>query len=264
MIEQTSEVRNEVAKLTHGYKVLGKEDFLKLLIEQLKHQDPLNPMDSLDFTAQLAQFTSLERLYNIESEVEKLVNSTRLKDNSYLISLIGKEVDATTGTVELAGGSATISFRADKDVTKAVIKIKDQNGNLVKEIDYSPVEEGFNTVKWDGTDNWGRKVEDGTYKVEVYGYKVDGSEVDLSGITSGVVKSVALDTGRVYLDNGQEVDASSIIKVREIDPKVSGDSSDEGSGGVDSQDHESPGSGSFSTLKNVFSGLLKVVPFFIK
>ena len=72
---------------------LGKEDFLKLLVAQLSAQDPLNPMDSREFTAQLAQFSALEQMTNVNSTLEELVTAQQAMGNSSMISLIGKLVD---------------------------------------------------------------------------------------------------------------------------------------------------------------------------
>jgi flagellar basal-body rod modification protein FlgD len=74
-------------------ETLGKDDFLRLLVAQLKAQDPLNPMEATEFTAQLAQFSSLEQMTNINSTLEELVAAQQAMGNSSLISIIGKLVD---------------------------------------------------------------------------------------------------------------------------------------------------------------------------
>lgn len=84
-------------------KTLGKEEFLKLFTNQLKYQDPLKPMDSSEFTAQLAQFSSLEQLYNINSGLEQLLSFQSSLNNGMVTGFIGKTVvtqDGVTGRVK--------------------------------------------------------------------------------------------------------------------------------------------------------------------
>jgi len=76
---------------------LGKDDFLRLFTTQLKAQDPLNPMDSTQFTAQLAQFSSLEQLTNINTQLTSLLQFQSSQQNATATGLIGKQVQLTTG-----------------------------------------------------------------------------------------------------------------------------------------------------------------------
>src|SRR5210317_754089 len=75
--------------------VMGKDDFLNLLITQLQNQDPLKPTDSTEFTAQLAQFSSLEQLGNVNENLKQLQDFQASINNSQAVSLIGKEITAT-------------------------------------------------------------------------------------------------------------------------------------------------------------------------
>ncbi len=70
--------------------VLGKDDFLQLLVAQLQNQDPLKPMESTEFTAQLAQFSSLEQLYNVNENLDDLGSNQLAMNNTQTISMIGK------------------------------------------------------------------------------------------------------------------------------------------------------------------------------
>ena len=101
---------------TQGKSELGKDDFLKLMIEQMKNQDPLSPMEGTEFTAQLAQFSSLEQLSNMSDSLEQSINAnyqlTQAVNNTMTAALIGKEVklEGTTfpaGTIILLLASLT-------------------------------------------------------------------------------------------------------------------------------------------------------------
>jgi flagellar basal-body rod modification protein FlgD len=86
---------------------LDKNAFLKLLTTQLKYQDPLNPMDASAFTAQMAQFSSLEQLYNVNTNLENLVTSQNTLLQGLSVNMIGKTVSLQDGT---SGQVTGISF----------------------------------------------------------------------------------------------------------------------------------------------------------
>lgn len=89
-------------------KRLGKDDFLKLFTSQLKYQDPLKPLESTEFTAQMAQFSSLEQLFNLNSSMERLVAYQMSLNNGFATSLIGKTVKTTDDAVSKV---ASVAFQ---------------------------------------------------------------------------------------------------------------------------------------------------------
>ena len=105
-------------------KILGKDDFLNLLVTQLQHQDPLNPADSTEFTAQLAQFSSLEQLNNINDNLENMEQFQASVTNSQAVSYIGREITARGNSVQLESGQpAECQFELEADAALAVISI---------------------------------------------------------------------------------------------------------------------------------------------
>ena len=85
-------------------KELGKDDFLQLFTQQLKAQDPLKPMDSTEFTAQMAQFSSLEQLTNINSQLKDLLLFQGSLQNTMTVDMIGKHVTLTNGEAHTVAG----------------------------------------------------------------------------------------------------------------------------------------------------------------
>ncbi len=106
--------------LPAAQKTVGKDEFLRLFVTQLKFQDPLNPMDSAGFTTQLAQFSSLEQLTNLNDGMKSLLLSQNSLQNSLSANLIGKQVgfqgkDASGDAGAMQYGTVTgITFDADK------------------------------------------------------------------------------------------------------------------------------------------------------
>ena len=114
-------------------KELDRDAFLSLLITQLQNQDPLNPTDSVEFTAQLAQFSSLEQLGNVNENLEQLQNFQASINNSQAVALIGKEITANGNSLILASGQpAGCDFKLDGDASMVVVSIYDPTGEFVK------------------------------------------------------------------------------------------------------------------------------------
>ena len=90
--------------------VMGKDEFLKMLVAQLKHQDPMNPMDGTAFTAQLAQFSSLEQLQNINTQLTSFTQQQQSLGNAQAVNLIGKQVLAKGDAVSVDGNPVTLGY----------------------------------------------------------------------------------------------------------------------------------------------------------
>ena len=113
--------------------VLGKDDFLNLLITQLQNQDPLNPTDSTEFTAQLAQFSSLEQLSNVNDNLEQLQDFQASINNSQAVTLIGKEITAKGNFLSLtADKQVGCDFSLEENAAVVVVSIYDSTGEFVK------------------------------------------------------------------------------------------------------------------------------------
>ncbi len=193
---------------------LGKEDFLKLLVAQLSAQDPLNPMDSREFTAQLAQFSALEQMTNVNSSLEDLLKAQQAMGNSSMISLIGKMVDVPGNAVDYTEGKTinlTYSLGAEAASTK--IEVYDSAGNLVKTLS-GPGAEGGNLITWNGLDNKGNAAASGIYTFKVLATDVDGKQVNATTFTTGLVTDVLFEDGKAFaVVNGEQIPAERITRV---------------------------------------------------
>ena len=115
-------------------KTLGKDEFLKLFTSQLRYQDPLNPVQGAEFTAQLAQFSSLEQLFNMNKKVDDLLAYQSSLNNSMAINLMGRNVTTQDGS---AGKVTGINFEKgitylvlDNDKKFPLAEIKELYGNI--------------------------------------------------------------------------------------------------------------------------------------
>ncbi len=173
---------------------LGKNDFLKLLVTQLQNQDPLNPMDNTQFTAQLAQFSSLEELQNINSSIETLHLSQKAIHNTQALALIGKSVVAPGDKITLsATGADTLYFNLESDAAEATVHIYDAAGNLAASKAQGALEAGRHAFAWDGTDDIGTLLDQGTYSVVVLAADANGKDVTATTSVAGTVERVVFD-----------------------------------------------------------------------
>ena len=174
---------------------LGKDEFLRLLVTQLQNQDPLNPMEGQEFAAQLAQFSSVEALVNIE---DTLVDNTEMSglmtqtmNSSMAASFIGREVEALSNQVGWSGsGEATIGYDLGENSSKTTLTIRDTNGAILNTIDLGAQRVGSNTFDWDGTDQNGRKLEPGTYEFEITAEDNTGDTVSVTPFVQATVDRV--------------------------------------------------------------------------
>lgn len=182
---------------------LGKEDFLKLLVAQLAHQDPLQPMENTEFVAQLAQFSSLEQLMGVNSNIGLLQVSQTAMTNNQVSGLIGKQIEAKGDRVQLTqSGSADVNFDLGSSAKEVTVKIKDANGNLVRTLSVGSRSSGLNSVQWDGKDSMGNVMTAGTYSIEVTAKDSSGNAVNVSSRFKGVVSGVTFNGGIPLLEVG--------------------------------------------------------------
>jgi len=177
--------------------------FLTLFLTQLQYQDPTNPMESYEMAAQLAQFSSVERLAGINSSLSRLESALSSLGNSQMVGLIGKEVVAQSNTLRVTDGTAseaTYSFDlASGDPATVTITISDENGSVVRTKTLTGQAGGDHKVAWDGLDDAGNKAPDGSYIFAVKAYDSIGNALDVTSTVTGLAYSYRLDQTSPYL-----------------------------------------------------------------
>ena len=196
-------------------QTMGKDDFLRLLVTQLQAQDPLNPMDSTGFTAQLAQFSSLEQLQNINSNLGTIGSSQAVLTNSQAVGFIGKNITALGDRIYVNNGqSGPLQVNLDTDAASVYFKVYDLNGNFIRDIETVNMAAGQQSVSWDGKDYLGGQVPDGAYRYEVMAVDADGNAIETTTFTSGTVTGVNFKDGLAYLlTDNQEIPLGNVVQV---------------------------------------------------
>ncbi|MFZ5427955.1 MAG: flagellar hook assembly protein FlgD [Thermodesulfobacteriota bacterium] len=201
---------------TSGESSLGKDAFLTLLVTQMKYQDPLNPTSDKEFLAQLAQFSSLEQLTNLNSGVEKLNTAQARQDMIGAVSFIGKDVKAKGDSLSKAGDKiSTLYFNLSEAAAKVTVNVFDENGNIIKTEDLGTKAAGAQTYQWDGKDWNGNKMSDGIYHVGVGAETADGRPILTNLKVTGTITGMANVNGQYLLStsDGRQVFFTDIEEV---------------------------------------------------
>ncbi len=216
-VNNASQFSSSGATAVGGTTEANQDMFFKLLITQLQNQDPTNPMDGTEFTAQLAQFSQLEKLDTMNSSLDYLQLYLASLNNAQTVDFIGKEIKARGNAVELAvGGSADLSYSLAEDAHSVTIEIYNQDMQLVRSLSLGAQNAGDQTKNWDGKDSNGNQVGAGVYTFEVKATDADGGVVESSTYLTGVVDSVTFENGITYLlVGGRKVAIGDIITVKD-------------------------------------------------
>lgn len=175
---------------------LGKEDFLKLLMAQLQHQDPMSPMEDHEFVAQLATFSGLEQQMLANDRLEQLQLAQLSAGNAQLTGFIGQEVIARGDTLTLDGGSPPpVAVKLDAPAAHVMVTVRDADGNIVAGFDGGAQGPGSHDLKWAGVDKNGQPLPAGEYSVSVVATDAQGRPVTASPLVSGIVSGVSFDKG---------------------------------------------------------------------
>lgn len=184
---------------------LGREDFLKLLIAQLENQDPLNPQDSTEFTAQLAQFSSLEQEIAMRTSLEQITSLLDRGNVGTAIDLIGQNVLAESPHFRLTDGAdANLHFDLATATDSTQIAIRDARGAVVARLDLGARNAGLGTVAWNGRNTAGVRLAPGVYSTEIDA-TLDLEGVGATSLISGVVSGADVSTSRPTLRLGEIV-----------------------------------------------------------
>lgn len=204
---------------TSQNQILGKDDFLKILVTQLRNQDPIDPVNADEFASQLAQFSSVEQLQNINSalannlDLDLLLNQAL--NNTLATTLIGNTVKAIGDLVNLVDDNdAILNYRLTSPAHKVAIQITDVNGVVVRNIELDGQTAGDHSFEWDGKNDSGDTVPEGVYQFSVNGTDAEGNRINTITFVTGLINSIRYNNGNALLLIGDiEVSLSDVFEI---------------------------------------------------
>ncbi|MDD2265786.1 FlgD immunoglobulin-like domain containing protein [Sulfuricurvum sp.] len=194
--------------------VLGKDDFLKLLMLELKYQDPTSPMDSEKILTQTSQLATLESSENTTKALTTLASALTASAQFTGISAIGKVADTGSNAIQLTDGSNTeFQMYFPSDATTGNVHILDVNGKILKTMAIGATNAGVAQYSWDGTNDSGTKLDAGIYYADASYTKADGTSAT-TRVGLYPIDSIKFDSGKTYAKLGSSyVDFSTIKEI---------------------------------------------------
>jgi flagellar basal-body rod modification protein FlgD len=206
----SSQTGTSLAKFAENF-----QDFLTLLTEQIKNQDPLSPMDSTQFTSQLVQFTGVEQGIQQNANLSQLIGLQSDVQMGTAVSYLGKSVNVDGASIQLSSGTGKLDYGVPNTtpVTKVTVTISDQSGTTVRTA-AGETGAGTHTFTWDGKNDTGTVLPDGTYNIKVAGVDAQGNPVTISTAATGIVSNVGVVDGKVVLTVGdRQIPLSDVTSV---------------------------------------------------
>ena len=192
-----------------------KDDFLKLLVTQMRYQDPMNPMDNAQMTSQIAQLNTVEGINQLNATVTSLQASLMATQSMQATSLIGKTILADSNSISLLNGSANLSMKLEGAAESVVVDVINASGRIIKSTDLGANAAGIKSFTWDGSTNEGGIAPNGQYTFQVSAKKLNQA-VAVTPLTQATVGGVELtSTGpQLSLNNGTNIAMSTVRGVR--------------------------------------------------
>lgn len=220
-IIQTNTVSKDILDAVNGNRNSSSSSvdeaqnrFMTLLIEQMKNQDPLNPMDNAQVTSQMAQLSTVTGINKLNETLEGLINNVQSAQTYQAANLIGRNVLVSGNQIMMQGSTGVFGVNLPVGADGMTVNIKDGAGNVVRTLEYGAQSAGSLPLTWDGLTNDGTPAASGTYQFDVTA-KVSGQNVIASALSFAQVLSVSNANGNVKLNlsDASSVSASEILEV---------------------------------------------------
>lgn len=201
-LEQMSQqfTRTQMEQAERQRTELGQDAFLRLMTEQLKYQDPLSPLDNAEFVSQMAQFSSVKGLQELQTSFNTLANNMTANQGLQAAALIGHDalIPADRGSYD---GDTPVDGAVWADGPGwVVVEVKDAAGNLVRRVSVEATTQGDTAFSWDGTDQSGAPVPAGEYSFKASFIDSGGQMSDAIPMLSGRIDSVVLSSQGLVLN----------------------------------------------------------------
>lgn len=175
---------------------LGKDAFLKLLVAQMQHQDPLNPQSNEEFVAQLSQFSQVEQLMDLSSQFDGMYLAMNSVNNTSMTQLLGKEVCALGNEFSYSGsGEMQLHYDATSATQGSKLTVYNEFGSIVYSGSAGALKEGEGSITWDGKGVNGQPLPEGKYTFSISGFDGNGDSVEVTELMVGIVDGMSYETG---------------------------------------------------------------------
>jgi len=175
------------------HATLSRDDFMKLFVTQLQYQDPMNPMESAEMASQVAQFNMVDLMYKNNTALEGMANALNTSASVSAINLLGHGVEYQGNELYLdPDGPAPFYLQIpDEGMSSCEVTIKDSSGHIVRRIDMGAASPGARVkLEWDGTDDQGSELPEGTYRVSVNAKDLNENDINIQTWTTGKVSGI--------------------------------------------------------------------------
>jgi len=216
-------------------KALDKDDFMRIMITEMRHQDPTKPMDSDRMATQMAQITSVEQLKNVSNAIEKMADKNNASDRLAMSGMIGRTVTVDKGRFSHQKGTLSpINFELPEDASKIKLTILDERGEEVASRELEPMKSGLNTYTWDGITSSNTQTASGNYLVRVDAENSKGGKIKIDPISKENIVGVSFEGGDTHFLVGnpkspQKIAFKNVIRIENSGPVEAKKASDEAS-----------------------------------
>ena len=193
---------------------------MKLFVTQLQYQDPMNPMESGEMASQVAQFNMVDLMYKNNKALQDMARAQNMATSVTAIGLLGHKIQYEGDRLLVSEKGVEpffIEAPGKEAITECSVTIIDDKGKVVKNMDIGPINAGARKkLDWDGKDDDGNKLPEGTYKVSVTATNENGDETGITTWTTGIVSGVEnVENGlpELLIQNGPKIEFKDITKV---------------------------------------------------
>jgi flagellar basal-body rod modification protein FlgD len=204
---------------TAGNDKLDKDAFFKLMLAQMKNQDPTNPLKSHEMAAQLANFSSLEQMNNMNQTLTEMKNGQKPLEQFQALNFIGKAVGGDSSKIARVKGDKEHDFRFTLGTAAAKVQIRIRNndtGETIRTIDLQKLKEGDNKFVWNGQTDKGQPAPAGNYQMFAEAFNGNGGKQQIKTDFEGIITGVSYTAeGPVLMVGNQSVRMRDIKKIQD-------------------------------------------------
>ena len=190
-----------------------QDRFLKLLVTQMKNQDPLNPLDNAQVTTQLAQISTVGGIDKLNATLAGLSSSMLAAQSMQASAIIGREVYASGSSLTLNEGKATGAFELKQDADRVFVTVTDASGALMRTLELGAAKSGMSAFEWDGKTDAGTTARSGTYVFQATAVRGNAT-IAVEPMMAGRVDGVSLTNGiRLNLQSGGDINMADVKRI---------------------------------------------------